>query len=92
MLPVLRPFPFVLHVMVQLPSREMQKWRRQAKEYRREVLRMEHKVSAQRRLVPGGSGSGNKGSAEDTADETQLEKLRQRQVVTPTCYEGFILK
>lgn len=42
---------------------------------------MEHKVSAQRRLVPGGNGPGNKDFAEDDADKIQLENLGQRQVI-----------
>eukprot|EP00752_Nemacystus_decipiens_P016359 g14628.t2 len=50
-----------------------------AKECRREMSRIEEKVSAQRRLIAASSGTGNnKRSEDEDADEAQLDKLRQR--------------
>ncbi|CAM9206635.1 unnamed protein product, partial [Hapterophycus canaliculatus] len=50
-----------------------------AKEYHREMLRMDKKVSVQHRLISASKGCGNgKGPAADDTDEVQLRNLQER--------------
>lgn len=64
----------------------------QAKECRREMSRIEEKVSAQRRLIAAGNETGDSNrSKEEDADEAQLDKLRHRQVFAPVPPRGRLM-